>query len=152
MITRPGVIWVQQFVRDISFSSLSRLPNTEKASVPILLSSCITAQVPEYNQLSHLAPYWVWFHTCSLRYLPDMTIHTGKTLYFENGTFRKRWRRINHVTSLPEVFENENPKWLVIIALLNFSRASVDRKRLMRFQSENAVFEFLCGVVCTRRE
>lgn len=57
---------------------------------------------------------------------------------------------INHVTSLHEVFANENPKWLVIIALLNFSRASVDGKHFSH--SENVVFEFLYGVVCTRRE
>ena len=40
---------------------------------------------------------------------------------FENGAFRKRWRHDNHVISLTEFSWNTNPKWPVIVALLNFS-------------------------------
>jgi len=38
---------------------------------------------------------------------------------FENGAFRKRWRHDDHVISLTEFSSNANPKWPVIVTLLN---------------------------------
>jgi len=42
--------------------------------------------------------------------------------HFENEAFGKRWRHDhNHVTSLPELSSNTNPKWPVIVAFSNSS-------------------------------
>ena len=41
--------------------------------------------------------------------------------HVENAASRKRWRHNNHVISLTAISSNTNPKWLVIVAFLNFS-------------------------------
>ena len=58
--------------------------------------------------------------------------------------FRTRWRHYNHVMSLSEFSSNRNPKWQMIIVILN---SHVDaREHLMRFQSET-----YCSFSVTRR-
>ena len=57
--------------------------------------------------------------------------------YFEDRAFRKQWRRDIHEISLIKFFSNtiQNDRRLLF-------QLSVDENYLMRFQSENVVFQF----------
>ena len=59
-----------------------------------------------------------------------------------NGAFRKRRRHDNHVISLLEFSSNKN-KMTADCCVFKFLRGRVDGKHLIRFQSENAGFQFL---------
>ena len=61
--------------------------------------------------------------------------------HFENRAFRKRWRHVNLVISLPEFSSNANLKWQVIDAFSNFSSV-VCTENMVHFQRENIVFKF----------
>ena len=62
--------------------------------------------------------------------------------YSENRAFRKRWRRDNHVISLPECYSNTNKKKTMIVAFLNFSGV-VETKNIWSVFIEKPRFKFL---------